>query len=76
MLALPCCMMWHHGFEPGLRGFYPRRRNVTTSMVGLEKSQSHKNLTKGGELQRYSWGIRRRREDFTLGVEIGSDSTF
>ena len=46
---------------------HPRRRNVTTSMVGLKtktKPQNghiSKNLTKNGEPQRYSWERRRRR---------------
>ena len=40
---------------------HPRRRNVTTSMVGLENSHIHKNLTKNGELQRYSWGMQKKK---------------
>ena len=39
----------------------PRRRNVTTFMVGLENGHMHKNLTKNGEAQRYCWEHRRRR---------------
>ena len=40
------------------------RRNVTTSMFGLKKTQNTqtcKNLIKNGELHRYSWEGRRRR---------------
>ena len=40
---------------------HPQGRNMTTSMVGLENGPIHKNLTKNGEPQRYSWECRRRR---------------
>ena len=39
----------------------PRRRNVTTSMVGLKNSHIRKNLTQNSEPQRYIAGERRRR---------------
>ena len=35
---------------------HPRRRNVTTLMVGLKNGHIRKNLTQSGEPQRYSWG--------------------
>ena len=42
---------------------YPRRRNVTTSMVGLKKTgHIRKNLTQHGESQRYSWGTQRKKK--------------
>ena len=40
---------------------HPRRRNVTTSMVGLESGHIRKNLTENGAPQRYSWERRRIR---------------
>ena len=36
----------------GQRWDYPRRRNVTTSVVGLRNGHIRKNLTKTGEAQR------------------------
>ena len=44
---------------------HPGRRNVATSMVGLNKkkkpSHMRRNLTPNGEAQRYSWEGTRRR---------------
>ena len=40
---------------------HPRRRNVTTSTVGLKNSHIRKNLTLNDEPQRYSWKHRRKR---------------
>ena len=39
----------------------PRRRSMTTSMVGLTNGHIHKNLTNNGEPQRSSWEVRRKR---------------
>ena len=36
---------------------HPRRRNVTTSRVGLRNI--HKNLAQNGEPQRYRWGMQK-----------------
>ena len=44
---------------------HPRRRNVTTLMVGLKKKKrSHKQKThpKSGEPQRYSWGMPKKKK--------------
>ena len=41
--------------------FHPRRQNVTTFMIGF--LHIHKNLTKNGEPQRYSWLRRWRRRN-------------
>ena len=40
--------------------YHPRRRNVTTSMVGLRNGHIHKNLAKIGKPLRYSLERRRR----------------
>ena len=41
---------------------YPRRRSVTTSMVGFKKKGNiRKNLTQNGKPQRYSWGRPQRQ---------------
>ena len=53
-----------------------RRRNVTTSMIGLKKrSQTQKNLTKHGETQRYNWVRRRRRRRRSLSISGTSAAT-
>ena len=39
----------------------PRRRNVTTSMVGLKNGHIRKNLTQNGEPQRHSWGTQKKK---------------
>ena len=41
---------------------HPRRRNVTTSMVGLKNGHIRKRLTPNGELQRYSWGKQKKKK--------------
>ena len=41
---------------------HPRRRNVTTLMVGLKNGHIRKNLTKNGEPQRYSWGTQKKKK--------------
>ena len=42
---------------------HPRRRNVTTLMVGLKNGHIRKNLTqKSGEPQRYSWGTGKKKK--------------
>ena len=41
---------------------YPRRRNVTTSMVGLKNGHIGKNLTQNGESQRCSWGTQKKKK--------------
>ena len=48
-------------FWPLMRELHPRRRNVTTSMVGLKIGHIRKNLTQSGEPQRYNWERRSRR---------------
>ena len=41
---------------------HPRRRNVTTLMVGLKKTVTYaKILPKSGEPQRYSWGTHKKK---------------
>ena len=42
---------------------HPRRRNVTTSMVGLRNGHIHRNLIKNGEPQRYSWGTQKKKKE-------------
>ena len=39
---------------------HPRRRNVTTLMVGLKNGHIRKNLS--GEPQRYSWGTKKKKK--------------
>ena len=41
---------------------HPRRRNVTTSMVGFINGHICKNLTQNGEPQRYSWGTQKKKK--------------
>ena len=42
---------------------HPRRRNVTTLMIGLKNGHIRKNLTpKSGEPQRYSWGTQKKKK--------------
>ena len=47
---------------------HPRRRNLTTSMVGLKKKQQQKNghirknLIQSGEPQRSSWGTQKKKK--------------
>ena len=41
---------------------HPRRRNVTTLMVGLKNGHIRKNLTQSGEPQRYSWGTPKKKK--------------
>ena len=41
---------------------HPRRRNVTTLMVGLKNGHIRKNLTQSGEPQRYSWGTQKKKK--------------
>ena len=43
---------------------HPRRRNVTTSMVGLKNGHVRKTLTQNGEPQRCTAGECRRRRSF------------
>ena len=47
---------------------HPRRRNVTTLMVGLKKkkkrSHTQKSHQKSGEPQRYSWGTHKKKNVF------------
>ena len=45
-----------------LYAFHPRRRNVTTSKVGLGNGHIRKNLTKNGEPQRSSWGMQKKKK--------------
>ena len=41
----------------------PRRRNVTTSTVGVKRNgHIRKNLTQNGEPQRYSWGTQKKKK--------------
>ena len=42
--------------------YHPRRRNVTTLMVGLKNGHIRKNLTQSGEHQRYSWGTQKKKK--------------
>ena len=44
---------------------HPRRRNVTTSMVGFKNGHIRKNLTQNGEPQRYSWGTQKKKKNPT-----------
>ena len=44
---------------------HPRRRNVTTLMVGLKNGHIRKNLTQSGEPQRYSWGTQKKKKTTT-----------
>ena len=41
---------------------HPRRRNVTTLMVGLKNGHIRKNLTQSGEPQRHSWGTHQKKK--------------
>ena len=41
---------------------HPRRRNVTTSMVGLKNDHIRNNLTQNGEPQRYSWEMQKKKK--------------
>ena len=42
---------------------HPRRRNVTTLMVGLKKTVTYANISpKSGEPQRYSWGTQKKKK--------------
>ena len=43
---------------------HPRRRNVTTLMIGLKKKRSHtqKISPKSGDPQRYSWGTQKKKK--------------
>ena len=45
---------------------YPRRWNVTTSMVRLKNGHVRKNLTQNGEPQRYSWGTQKKKRECNL----------
>ena len=54
---------------------HPRRRNVTTAMVGLKKGHIRKNLTKNGEPQRYSWERRRRRRRMVNPRDIAGEGS-
>ena len=49
-----------HGESRVQTEVYPRRRNATTSMVGLKNGHIRKNLTKNGEPQRSSWGTQKK----------------
>ena len=40
-----------------------RRRNVTTSMVGLKNGHIRKTLTQNGNPQRHGWGTHWRKEE-------------
>ena len=42
------------------RSGHPRRRNVTTSVVGLRNGHICNNFTKNGEPQRSSWGTQKK----------------
>ena len=41
---------------------HPRRRNVTTSMVELQKGHIRTNLTQNGKPQRSSWGTQKQKK--------------
>ena len=41
---------------------HPRRRIVTTSMVGFKNGHTRKNLTQNGEPQRYSWDTQKKKK--------------
>ena len=41
----------------------PRKRNVTTSVVGLENGHIRKHLAKIGEPQRYSWEKQKKDKE-------------
>ena len=42
---------------------HPRRRNVTTLMVGLKKTVTYAKISpKSGEPQRYSWGTQKKKK--------------
>ena len=43
---------------------HPRRRNVTTLMVGLKKTVTYAKISpKSGEPQRYSWGTQKKKKE-------------
>ena len=42
---------------------YPRRQDVTTSMVGIKNGHICKNLTQNGEPQRCSWGRQKKKKE-------------
>ena len=42
---------------------HPRRRNVTTSVVGLKNGHIRKNLTQNGEPQRYRRGTQQQQQN-------------
>ena len=49
---------------------HPRRRNVTTSMVGLKNGYIRKNVTQNGELQRSSWGMQKKKKKIPLILSV------
>ena len=52
-----------------------RRRNVTTSMIGLKSGRMRKNLTQGGN-PRYSWGTQKKeKHGYCLHLAAPADET-
>ena len=49
---------------------HPRRRNVTTLMVGLKTVTHAKISPKNGEPQRYSWGTQKKKKKTPGGLSI------
>ena len=41
---------------------HPQRRNVITSMFGLQNGHIRKNLTQNGEPQKYNWGTQKKKK--------------
>ena len=54
----------------------PRRRNVTTSMVGLGNGHIRKNLTKNGEPQRSSWGTQKKKKKIPVNISMAGMKEF
>ena len=64
-LSIVVVLLLHSQLYSGVHilwNFYPRRRNVTTSLVGLKMVIYAKNLTGNGEPQRYSWGTQKKKK--------------
>ena len=59
---LACPRRVNAGNKNTLSTHHPRRRNVTTLMVGLKNGHISKNLTQSGEPQRYSWGTQKKKK--------------
>ena len=54
---------------------YPRRRNVTTPVVGLKNGYICKNLTQNGEPQRYSLGEQKNKKMHEALHKVATEET-